>query len=184
MTQATVHIDGAAASGQEWWKGYHSKAQGINAVGEARRTVKLLDRMVQAVSGKQPWPPALQRLSEDQVALAKVMVMFRVVLADGVVRPTQLAAFTQLCAQRFGIEPRDIQQLHALLESPVGRDSEAEASALIRQLDSAARTALLDDMIHIARANSEPDAGEDKLIRRTADLLGLEPGSAPGRRFR
>ncbi|WP_299861121.1 TerB family tellurite resistance protein [uncultured Hoeflea sp.] len=140
--------------------------------------MNLLDRMVQALSGKRRWSPAVERLSADPVALAKVMVIFRMVLADGVVRSSQLAAFSHLCGQRFGIEPQDMPQLHALLESPAGRDSDAEAFALIRRLDTDARTALLDDMMQIARANSELDAGEDKLIRRMADLLGLDPDSA------
>lgn len=140
--------------------------------------MSLLDRMVQALSGKQRWPPAVERLSADPAALAKVLVMFRMVLADGVVRSSQLAAFSHLCGQRFAIESEDMPQLHALLESPAGRDSDAEAFALIRRLDTDARTALLDDMMQIARANSELDAGEDKLIRRMADLLGLDPDSA------
>ena len=124
---------------------------------------------------KPQWPGALGQLSEDPVALAEVLVLFRMVLADGVVHPSQLTAFERICERQFGISPRDMPELHALLDSPQARSTEAQAFQLLSQLDTEARTALLDDMMRIARANSNRDAHEDKLIRRTASLLGLEP---------
>jgi uncharacterized tellurite resistance protein B-like protein len=64
-------------------------------------------------------------------------------------------------------------ELHALLDSPKARSYDAEAFTLLGQLDTEARTSLLDDMIRIADANIVRDERDDRLIRRTASLLGL-----------
>lgn len=120
---------------------------------------------------------ALGELAEDPVALAEILVLFRMVLADGIVQPSQLTAFERICERHFGISPRDMPELHALLDSPKARSYEAEAFTLLGQLDMEARTTLLEDMIRIARANINRDERDDRLIRRTAGLLGLEPGA-------
>jgi len=107
-------------------------------------------------------------------------VLFRMVLADGVVHPSEITAFERICERQFGINPRDMPELHALLDSPQALSCEADAFMLLNQLDTDGRRALLDDMMRIAQANEIVDAGEERLIRRIAVLLGLEPGSVPG----
>ena len=126
------------------------------------------------------WSGALQQLSENPAAMAEVLVLFRMVLADGVVRPSQMTAFERICERHFRISPRDMPDLHDLLDSPQALSCDADAFMLLGQLDTEGRTALLDDMMRIARANAIVNAGEDRLIRRTAALLGLEPGSVLG----
>ena len=120
---------------------------------------------------------ALGALSEDPVALAQLLLLFRMVLADGVVSPSQLTAFERICEQHFGISRRDMPELHALLDSPKAESCDASAFTLIAQLDTEARRTLLEDMMRIARANINRDEHDDRLIRRTASLLGLDPGS-------
>ena len=107
-------------------------------------------------------------------------MLFRMVLADGVVHPSEITAFERICERQFGINPRDMPELHALLDSPQALSCEADAFMLLNQLDTDGRRALLDDMMRIAQANEIVDAGEERLIRRIAVLLGLEPGSVPG----
>lgn len=124
------------------------------------------------------WPGALQQLSENPSAMAEVLVLFRMVLAGGVVHSSQLTAFERICKQHFSINPRDMPDLHLLLDSPQAQSCDAKAFMLLSQLDTDERRALLDDMMRIARANSIVDAGEDRLIRQIAVLLGLEPGTA------
>lgn len=140
-------------------------------------TVRLFASISRMCERKHQWPGALGHLSENPAAMAEVLVLFRMVLADGVVRPAQLTAFERICERQFGISPRDMPELHALLESPLARSCDAEAFTLLSQLDTTARTTLLDDMMRIARAKPELGVGEDRLLRRMASLLGLEPGS-------
>lgn len=123
-------------------------------------------------------PGKLGELSEDPVALAEILVLFRMVLADGIVQPSQLTTFERICEQHFGISRRDMPELHALLDSPRARAYDTQAFTLLGQLDTEARTSLLDDMIRIADANIVRDERDDRLIRRTASLLGLDLAAA------
>ncbi|WP_417433920.1 TerB family tellurite resistance protein [Hoeflea sp.] len=138
----------------------------------------LFAAIAQMVERKPPLPGALGQLSENPVAMAEILLLFRMVLADGIVQPSQLTAFERICEQHFGISPRDMPELHALLDSPKARSCEAEAFTLLGQLDTGARTTLLEAMVRIADANAVRDERDDKLIRRIAHLLGLEPGVA------
>lgn len=140
-------------------------------------STSVLHYIAQVFSREPHWHGAVGELAADPVALAEVLLLFRMVLADGVVRPSQLCAFEQICQQQFGVKAKDMRQLHALLDSPQGQSSEAEAFSLIRQLDTDKRSALLGEMMRIARANAEFDASEEKLLRKMADLLGLDPAS-------
>lgn len=142
-------------------------------------TVSLFAAISRLFKCKPQWQGALGRLSENPTAMAEVLVLFRMVLADGVVHPSQLTAFERICERQFGISPRDMPELHALLESPKARSCDAQAFTLLGQLDTEARKALLDGMIRIARADDDLNVGEDRLLRRTASLLGLEPGAEP-----
>lgn len=121
-------------------------------------------------------PGALGQIAEDPVVLAEILVLFRIVLADGVVQPSQLTAFERICEENFGINRRDMRELHVLLDSPKARSCDAKAFTLLAQLDMKARTTLLGNMVEIARASSNADECDSKLIRRMGDLLGLEPG--------
>lgn len=138
----------------------------------------LFAAVAQMVERKPRLPGALGQLSENPVAMAEILVLFRMVLADGIAQPSRLTAFERICEQQFGISPRDMPELHALLESPKARSCEADAFTLLSPLDTAARTTLLEAMVRIADANAVRDERDDKLIRRTARLLGLEPVQA------
>lgn len=134
----------------------------------------ILASIAQLFEREQQLPGALGRLSEDPVALAEILLLFRMVLADGIVQPSQLTAFERICEQNFGVNRRDMPDLHALLDSPKARSCDAKAFTLLGQLGTEARTTLLEDMMQIARAGTVRNDGDDRLIKRTAGLLGLE----------
>ncbi|WP_340161511.1 TerB family tellurite resistance protein [uncultured Hoeflea sp.] len=135
----------------------------------------LLASIAQFFEPERHLPGALGQVAEDPVVLAEILVLFRIVLADGVVQPSQLTAFERICEQHFGINRRDMPELHALLDSPKARSCDAKAFTLLGQLDMEARTTLLEHMVEIARASSDGAECDSRLIRRMADLLGLEP---------
>lgn len=136
--------------------------------------MSLFDALARFFGGKPNRPDSVAALSDNPVALAEVLLLFRVVLADGMVHQSQLTEFARICDRQYGIGVEDIEDLHSLLDSLSGQTRDADAIALLTQLDSAQRSALLEDMVRIARANAELDVGENKLIRMTARLLGLE----------
>ncbi|WP_422370938.1 TerB family tellurite resistance protein [Hoeflea sp.] len=139
-------------------------------------SMRLRDYFDHLFSSEVRWSGAVAEIADEPVALAEVLLLFRIVLADGVVHPSQLSAFERVCQRQFGVKPEEMDQLHALLDSRQGELSEPEAFALIRSLDSAERRGLLGNMVRIANANAELAASEEKLLLRMAELFGLEPG--------
>ncbi|WP_420410216.1 TerB family tellurite resistance protein [Hoeflea sp.] len=138
-------------------------------------SMSLREYFSQLFSDGERWSGAVAELADEPVALAEVLLLFRIVLADGVVHPSQLSAFERVCQRQFGIRPDEMDQLHALLDSRQGQLSEPEAFVLIRSLDTAERRRLLGNMVRIAKANAELVASEEKLLLRMAELLGIEP---------
>ena len=114
----------------------------------------LLASIARLFAGEPERSGALGALADDPVQLAEVLLLFRMVLADGVVQPSQLTAFERICEQHFGINRRDMPELHALLDSPKARSCDASAFTLVSQLDTGERMSLLNDMVRIARANA------------------------------
>lgn len=136
-----------------------------------------IEAIAELIGRRREAVPAIDRLSDDPVTLARILLLFRVVLADGVVEAGELAMFERICRAHFGIDPADMPALHALLESPAGHAAEADMTTLITTLDSAERRVLLGLMTRLAESGTEaPDVAE-RLVRRTARLL--DPESRP-----
>jgi uncharacterized tellurite resistance protein B-like protein len=139
-------------------------------------SMSLRDYFNQLFSGETRWSGAVAEIADEPLALAEVLLLFRIVLADGVVHPSQLSAFERVCQRQFGVKTDEMDQLHALLDSRQGQLSDPETFALVRSLDTAERRVLLGNMVRIAHANAELAASEEKLLLRMAGLLGLDPG--------
>ena len=134
----------------------------------------MLIRRIAEIFGARPGrPPAIEKIAASPVLMAEVLVLFRVVLADGMVRESELDAFQRICEGHFGIAPEDMPALHDLLETDAGRNAEAHAISHLQALDYEERTLLLDEMMQIARSDAEVHRRERRLIERMSRLLGL-----------
>lgn len=140
--------------------------------------MSLVDSIAELIGRCPDARPSVDRLSEDPVALAQILLLFRVVLADGIVEAKELAVFERICAASFDIDPADMPALHQLLESPAGRAAEADMVPLVVTLDSTERTVLLGRMKRLAEASSELKDVAERLVERTALMLGIEPPSS------
>jgi len=114
---------------------------------------------------------AVRRLAEDPVSLAQILLLFRVVLADGHVAEPELAAFRVICEREFGVGANQLPALHVLLESPKGLMAETQMFFLLKRLDSLARSRLLGMMSEMAEAGCGDPEQAVRLVAMTAKLL-------------
>ncbi|PWV98980.1 putative tellurite resistance protein B-like protein [Hoeflea marina] len=142
---------------------------------EATELSNLVKVLAERFRRKPVRSPAIERLAGDPVAMAQMLLLFRVVLLDGVVRQEELNGFERVCRDRFDIGAEDLAAMHALLDSPEGRAVEAEKFELLRMLGRAERRQLLAAMISIAGGESAMNEDTQRLIGNTADLLGIDP---------
>lgn len=121
---------------------------------------------------------ALRRLSDNPTGLAQILLLFRVVLVDGIVGARELEVFEDICLREFGIGPADLPHLHDVLESPKGQAAETQLFILLKQLDISARCRLVGLMQEIASACDDNHEQAIRLIAMTAKLLGMESEEA------
>ncbi|MEL6437105.1 MAG: TerB family tellurite resistance protein [Pseudomonadota bacterium] len=119
-------------------------------------------------------------VANDPALTAELLLLFRMMLADGTVREEELFAFKRICRSAFGLNPEAMQDVYKYLED-YGYELTAEQTAeIFSELPADRRQTLLDHMIQIAESDNNLDARELALLGKTADMLGfdLKGGSA------
>jgi uncharacterized tellurite resistance protein B-like protein len=125
-----------------------------------------------------------RRLDGDPVAVAKILLLFRMMLADGFIRDRELAAFHDICRQRFGISEREIPVLQGYLERRHVRSATGSREQILKTMTRQERQELIALMGQLAAvAQQDPQVGElvpapdhgvsHQFIRDTAHALGL-----------
>lgn len=128
---------------------------------EALKTRLAEERVVRIVAG-------------DPALTAELLLLFRVILADGEVKERELDIFKKICRDGFGLDPELMDGVYAYLSDYAYETSAEQAAAIFADLPEARRQALLDHMIEIAGADSDIDMREERVVARVADLLGFD----------
>ena len=119
--------------------------------------------------------PGVRKVADDPVLSAELLLLFRMILADGQVSEAEMAVFRRICAESFGIGDESIDGVVEYLNDFGYETSGAQAIGMFRELDIERRKTLARHMAEIAKADSQLAENEVKLLRRTLDLLGISP---------
>lgn len=135
------------------------------------------------------------RLDGDPVTVGQILLMFRMILADGVVRAREMEAFEAICIERFSIRAGEMPALHSYLERRQAVGASGNDIKPLQALPQEERERLIGHMKRIAACGEgRPMAagGEGaklRFIRETAaslgvacDLSGAEPANVARRR--
>lgn len=122
--------------------------------------------------------PGVRKVADDPVLSAELLLLFRMILADGQVSEAEMAVFRRICAESFGIGEESIDGVVEYLNDFGYETSGAQAIEMFRELDVERRKELARHMAEIAKADSQLAENEVKLLRRTLDLLGISPVDA------
>lgn len=117
----------------------------------------------------------VRRVADDPTLSAELLLLFRMILADGEVSESELAVFRGICRDSFGIPEESIDGVVEYLNDYGYETSGSQALALFGELDPDRRKLLARHMAEIAKADSHLAEKEVQLLRRTLDLLGLSP---------
>lgn len=119
--------------------------------------------------------PGVRKVADDPSLSAELLLLFRMILADGVVDEKELATFRRICRDSFDIDEDSIDGVVEYLNEFGYETSGAQALSLFRDVDIDRRKLLAQHMAEIAKADSNLAEKEVQLLRRTLDLLGLSP---------
>ncbi|PAQ07360.1 TerB family tellurite resistance protein [Mesorhizobium temperatum] len=119
--------------------------------------------------------PGVRKVADDPVLSAELLMLFRMILADGTVSESEMAAFRRICREAFGIPEASIDSVIEYLNDFGYETNSSQAIAQFRDLDVERRKLLARHMAEIAKADSQLAGTEMQLLRRTLDLLDISP---------
>lgn len=122
--------------------------------------------------------PGVRKVADDPVLSAELLLLFRMILADGQVSDSEMAVFRRICKESFGIGEESMQGVVEYLNDFGYETNGAQAIGMFRELDIERRRLLARHMAEIAKADSQLAENEVRLLRRTLDLLGISPVDA------
>jgi uncharacterized tellurite resistance protein B-like protein len=117
---------------------------------------------------------SVRKVADDPALTAELLLLLRMVLADGDVAERELATLRRI-ADGYGVSGRDFELVLSHLEDFGYEVSVAQAIAVFRELDKERRLLLARHMADIAKADQELSRFEVRLLARVLDMLDLDP---------
>lgn len=118
---------------------------------------------------------SVRRVADNIELTSELILLVRMMFADGELKRDELENFTRLCETAFAIPRNDVPKVLRYLKEFGYEIKAANAASIFSELSVARKRALLVHMLSIAKSDNELHEDETELIRRTADILGLTP---------
>ena len=132
-------------------------------------------RMLKALRDFFAGNDSVRKVADDPILSAELLLLFRMILADGEVEEHEMATFRRICRDAFGIGEESVDAVVQYLNDFGYETNGSQALALFRGLKLERRQALAQHMADIAKADNQLAAQEVRLLRRILDTLGLQP---------
>jgi uncharacterized tellurite resistance protein B-like protein len=116
---------------------------------------------------------SVRKVADDPALSAELLLLFRVMLADGRVQDEEQAAFERICQTAFGIDADDIDKVTDYLREFGYETSGTQAIHMFDDVAPERRAALVEHMRDIANADAEFLPSERVLIDKVAEMLGV-----------
>ncbi|MCP4072264.1 MAG: hypothetical protein GY742_11070 [Hyphomicrobiales bacterium] len=130
---------------------------------------KLLDRVREYFDQDK----TVRMVADDVELTAELMLLIRMMFADGRLAKRELANFKRICNTAFGIPEEDVVDVITYIKETGYETTADEAAAMFKGLELERRRALLLHMLSIAKSDDDLSTDEIELIRRTADAVGM-----------
>jgi uncharacterized tellurite resistance protein B-like protein len=117
--------------------------------------------------------PGVRKVADDPVLSAELLLLFRMILADGSVSESEMQVFRRICHEAFGIGDESIDLVIEHLNEIGYETTGVQALAMFKELDFERRKQLARHMAEIAKADAQLAEPEMRVLKRTLDLLGV-----------
>ena len=131
----------------------------------------LIDKFMELFDGD----PGVRKVADDPVLSAELLLLIRMILADGQASEREWEVFRRICRDSFGIGDGSFDAVVEYLKDFGYETNGSQAIALFRELRIERRKELAQHMAEIAKADAQLSDKEVKLLKRTLEVLGLEP---------
>jgi len=130
--------------------------------------------VVDRIKGWLEQDKSVKRVAEDLQLTSELVLLVRMIFADGELRPEELKDFKQICKIAFDIPDEDVPKVLKYLQEFGYETTVEDAAEMFRNLDIERKKALLVHMLSIAKSDSVIHEHEADLIRKTASVLDLD----------
>ena len=115
----------------------------------------------------------MRKVADDPQLTAELILLVRMMFADGVLKQEELANFRRICNIAFGIPVEEVPKVVKYLQEYGYETTVEDASAMFHEMGIERKRSLLLHMLSIAKSDSELHEDEQEIIRRTATILGV-----------
>ena len=140
----------------------------------------MANKLVDAVRTYFDSDKTVRMVAGDIELTAELLLLIRMMFADGRLAKRELVNFKRICKTAFDIPEEDVGNVISFLRNTGYETSAAEAAAMFKGLSLERRRALLVHMLSIAKSDDELHTDEIDLIRKTAKVLGLSAEDLAG----
>lgn len=116
---------------------------------------------------------SVKMVAEDLQLTSELILLVRMMFADGVLKPEELKNFKRICRIAFNIPENDVPKVIEYLQDFGYETSIDDAVAMFKELDMERKQTLLVHLLSIAKSDNEVHSNEAELIRRISELLNL-----------
>ena len=133
----------------------------------------MANRIMDAVRGYFDADKSVRKVAEDVELTAELILLIRMMFADGRLAKRELINFKRICKNAFDIPEEDVGDVIEFLKETGYETTAEEAAAMFANLDPERQRSLLVHMLSIAKSDDELHVDEISLLRRTAHVLGM-----------
>ncbi|QPC88066.1 hypothetical protein GA830_15890 [Mesorhizobium sp. NBSH29] len=119
--------------------------------------------------------PGVRKVADDPAISAELLLLFRMILADGKVETSEMDVFRRICRDSFGIEESSLDAVIEYLRDFGYETNGKQAIAVFRSLEPERRKSLVLHMTEIAKADTELADQEIKILKRAFEMLEIDP---------
>ena len=116
---------------------------------------------------------SVRMVADDLQLTSELILLVRMMFADGTLRPEELENFKNICRIAFDIPEEDVPKVIEYLQDFGYETSIDDAVAMFDGLEWERKKTLLVHLLSIAKSDNLVHDNEAELIRRISDLLGV-----------
>ena len=132
-------------------------------------------RILDYLREKLPEKSSVQMVADDPHMAAEILLLVRMMFADGELVGEELNFFKYVCQSVFKIPDQDVPEVIKFLKAYGYETSGEQAASEFQSMPYDRKRLLLRQMILMAKADQILHEGELDLIARTAEVLGISP---------
>ncbi len=124
--------------------------------------------------------PGVRKVANDPTLTAELLLLFRMMLADGAVSERELETFRRICNDAFGIGEDSFRGVVRYLQDFGYETTAPQALEMFRALPLERRHQLVRHLAEIAKADAQLHEHEVKILKRTLEFLDVKASEALG----